>query len=81
MRTNCAPQDTKLYDVLGVAPTASQDDIKKAFRKLALKFHPDKNPVRVRWCGGGGVGGGAFVLTHTPLTTEFARSLAPLAVK
>jgi DnaJ homolog subfamily B member 4 len=35
--------ETKLYDLLELQPGASQEDIKKAYRKGALKYHPDKN--------------------------------------
>jgi len=35
--------ETKLYDSLGIKPTANQQEIKKAYRVMALKHHPDKN--------------------------------------
>ena len=37
-------QKRDCYDVLGLARDASEDDVKKAYRKSAMKYHPDRNP-------------------------------------
>src|SRR3990170_2791797 len=53
-----------LYDVLGVRPTATEEGIKRAYRRLVKRYHPDVNKGRPRrggappGGGGGGRGGG-----------------------
>ena len=43
--------DIELYDLLNVRKDSSPAEIKKSYRKLAMKYHPDRNPDNKKECG------------------------------
>jgi len=43
MTTPPIPQSPTFYEILNITPTAQQSEVKEAYRKKALLYHPDKN--------------------------------------
>jgi len=43
------PKKKDYYEILGVLHNASDEDIRQAYRKLAMEFHPDRNPGKEKW--------------------------------
>lgn len=65
-------RETGYYDLLGVKPCATMDEIKRAYRRLALRYHPDKNPSE-----GERVGGESKVGTTRVVLPALGSVLAP----
>ncbi len=45
----CLTAKKDYYEILGIRRDADQDTVKKAYRKLAMQYHPDRNPGREKW--------------------------------
>ncbi len=60
------------YKVLGVDGNATEDEIRRSFRRLAKKYHPDRNSRRVRWSAGMMT---RLLLAYRTLTDEAGRKL------
>ena len=48
-RLRAPPLEADYYEILGVSSKATQQEIRRSFRRLVLEAHPDKNPHRVEW--------------------------------